>query len=177
MVNKVKTFRIVCIAVLYFCCAFSMTAAPKSKVDWSPAVAILEEKAICVTFDYSEAILDDEMTIEEKAADDEDWEKDSKEAEWRFCRELRSLVGRRVEFVSPDENAMTIVIRPGKIDGKGKFRGTVQILDKDGTTLVEDKNIQVKGGAFGSFTNLMGDGYENLASLIMQCLLNTGKRK
>ena len=61
--------------------------------------------------------------------------------------------------------AYTLCIKPSNILRNGNFTGNVYLLDKSDNVLMEVP-IRAKGGVFGSFWNLLGDGMKDAAKTI-----------
>ncbi|MBQ6578532.1 MAG: hypothetical protein IJL91_12470 [Bacteroidales bacterium] len=72
-----------------------------------------------------------------------------------------------IVFLQDDEDMVfKLVLKPSTITDKGYFNGHAVIIDMDGQIVGEFNNLEGKGGVYGSFYNLMGDGYESVAEKI-----------
>lgn len=72
-----------------------------------------------------------------------------------------------IVFLLDDEDSVfSLVVKPSTITDKGYFTGRAIILDQDGQIVGEFEDLKGKGGVYGSFYNLMGDGYENVAEKV-----------
>ena len=72
----------------------------------------------------------------------------------------------------PDKDAsvMKIVVIPSAVDSDGNFSGVVVLTNGAGeSATIED--VKGKGGTFGSFVNLMGDGFESAADKICRVIV------
>ena len=63
-----------------------------------------------------------------------------------------------------------ISICPERIDDDGSFLGHAILLDSQRDTLLIIEKIKERGGHFGSFINLMGDGYDAVAETVSRTL-------
>lgn len=170
--------KIILACILVF---LGLTTHAQKGVYWSNASILKGETRLNVVFDYSEAVLDG-MTIEAMASLDENWEKGSKEAMARFCKEfVKHCQVTPALFVGPyPEAKYTLTLKVLKVDDDGECYVDVIISDNDGNIILNAPKMNGDGGRFGSFTNLMGDGYENLSRKLAVKIRNAiliGKKK
>jgi len=64
--------------------------------------------------------------------------------------------------VKKGEGLCKMVITPLSINKKGNFKGYADVYDKNDTHVARIDGLSERGGVYGTFGNLMGDGLENL---------------
>ena len=55
----------------------------------------------------------------------------------------------------------SLVLYPDNIQDNGTLTATAEVVDDSGTTIAEISDIKGKGGRYGSYVNLVGDGLES----------------
>lgn len=93
-----------------------------------------------------------------------------KEVESRFIAEINDCFSdsskerlSRLRFTTKlDNKEYILLVRIGQVDKHGDTGVNAYIVDKNGI-VASLKNVWGDGGRFGSFSNLMGDGMENVA--------------
>ena len=134
-----------------------------------------EEGVFSIVFDYSEAMIR-QMPYDAFCKLDKDFEEDKKGAETRFAEELNEQVHKKTKsraIFLPDEKdtKFTIKIVPIEIEENGSSQvDVIFICNDDNSVCAKISGIECYGGRFGSFANLVGDGYENLAKDIVYIL-------
>ena len=148
--------------------------------DWNN-VKIPDGSKIGVVFDYSNTIFKG-LSYEDYCDLDKDFSKDIKESESRFILrfvDLMSKLRKKSFYYSKSlENAnyiMTVI--PNTLADNGTFNGIVVIKDKEEKVIASFKVMNCYGGKIGSYTNLIGDGYENLAKYLVDTIQSGINRK
>lgn len=126
---------------------------------------------LAFVFDYTDTKFKMIFTFEEYLAIDPDFAEDLHEAEMRYVKQfsLKAADNKmfrerelRVQIIYKDPD-YRIIIHPYAFNEQGSFVGEMKILDREDNVIAVFQNISAEGGAFGSYTNLIGDGYENNA--------------
>ena len=125
---------------------------------------------IGVVFDYSNTLFKG-LSYEDYCDLDEDFPKDIKESEARFIMRFSdslSKLRKRTYYYSKNLEKADYILKivPNSLDNNGNYKGEAVIKDKEGNIVASFVKISCIGGRIGSFTNLIGDGYQNLAGLI-----------
>lgn len=103
----------------------------------------------------------------EFAKNNSDWEQIKTETKERFIQGLNKPLGKcdKAAIVS-DSPKYTIRLNIISVNEKGNTAASADILSKDGKVIAHFKDFYVKGGKFGTFCNLMGDGLEECGEKI-----------
>lgn len=158
--------------VSLFCLLAVPSVAQKfdCKEDWGKA-KMPTGSIICVDFDYSLSSICG-MPVADYVEFHESFMQDKAEAEQRFYEMfIKTLYGGENKVsagrlrVTKDAGKANYVlhIMPYRINENGDFSGVAKIEDLEGNVVASFHRVTAKGGRFGSFVNLMGDGYESLA--------------
>ena len=148
--------------------------------DWKN-VKIPDDSKIGVVFDYSNTVFKG-LSYEDYCDLDEDFSKDIKESESRFILRFVDLLTKMrkksLYYSKSLENASYIMtIIPNSLADNGTFNGEVVIKDKEDNIIASFKVINCYGGKIGSYTNLIGDGYENMAKYLVDAIQSGINRK
>lgn len=126
-----------------------------------------------VKFDYSRTLFRG-LSYDDFCHRDAEFGDGMKEAEDRFYRKLKEKLWdnyaakkRVLSATEEDTPDYTIFVRPRDIDEHGNFIGDVVILDAHGKPFANMRNVFGAGGHIGSYTNLIGDGYESVVDVII----------
>lgn len=132
------------------------------------------EKYLALDWDCSQTLFDKKYNEKEwHAIKGDDWPNAKKQVIEGIVRDMNEhMIKTRIIAVLPGSElhgAYTLYICPQKLDHKGNNKSTYILRDDNGTELGKAE-FNGDGGHWGTFANLMGDGYENagkkLASLI-----------
>ena len=162
--KQMKLFA-ACAAILSGMFFLSLSASAQS--GWGALATLKGQTKVNCEFDYSDAIIQG-MTEEQFSAEEPNWGLAQKEVAAKFVEEFNERIIRsRTPFVVGqfDDADYTICIKPSNIVRKGNFYGKVFLVDRSGNTIM-DVPIQAKGGHFGTFWNLLGDGMKDAAKII-----------
>lgn len=148
--------------------------------DWKNVI-IPDGSKIGVVFDYSNTIFKG-LSYDDYCELDENFPKDIKEAESRFILRfvdlLLKLRKKSFYYNKSVENASYIMtILPASLADNGTYNGEVVIKDKEGNIIASFRVINCYGGKIGTYTNLIGDGYENLAKYLVESIQSGINRK
>ncbi len=103
----------------------------------------------------------------EFAADNSDWEQIKMETSERFYRGLnKTLKLTRKAAVKTDAQNYTIEVEIINVDDRGNVISNFEVTDSEGKAIARVENLYDKGGRFGTFCNLMGDGLETTGEKI-----------
>ena len=156
------------IAVAAMMAALLVPAVSSSAQGGWEALSLLKgEKKVNCTFDYSDAIIQSK-TEEQFASEEPNWGLAQKEVAAKFFEEFNERTFYMSNTIAAGEfpdAAYTLCIKPSNILRNGNFTGNVYLLDKSDNVLMEVP-IRAKGGVFGSFWNLLGDGMKDAAKTI-----------
>lgn len=153
--------------IIFILALFVSITAGAQKLTWYQEIP-KECSKINITFDYSTALMKG-MSFDENVIEDEAFPQDVREAETRFITTFNNyasrhknafLISRAIDF------DYFMVVIPSIIRPNGDFKGDIVIRNKDGETIAKMEKISKRGGTYGSFPNLMGDGYENVAEFV-----------
>ena len=140
------------------------------KEDWGKA-KMPTGSIIRVDFDYSLSSICG-MPMADFVEFHETFMQDKTEAEQRFFEMfIKTLYGGENKVnagklrVTKDAEKAKYVLRvmPYRINENGDLSGVAKIEDLEGNVVASFHRVTAKGGRFGTFVNLMGDGYESLA--------------
>ena len=132
------------------------------------------EKYLALDWDCSQTLFEKKFTEKEwKSMKGADWDEAKKEVLEEIIRDMNTKMSKtRVVAVLPGselQGAYTLYICPHTLDSKGNNKTTYILKDAQGNEIGRTE-FKGSGGHWGSFANLMGDGYEDagekLASLI-----------
>ena len=133
-----------------------------------------DEKYLALDWDCSQTLFEKKYTEREWiAVKGDDWDKAKKEVIEMIVGDMNKNMGKtRIIAVLPGSElhgSYTLYICPQKLDSKGNNKSTYILKDAKGNELGKAE-FTGDGGRWGTFANLIGDGYENagkkLASLI-----------
>lgn len=101
------------------------------------------------------------------AAEYPDWEQIKKETTERFFRGLnQTLKLTRKAAVMTNEQDFTIEVTIVNVDDRGNTISNVEVTDAEGKAVAQISNLYGRGGRFGTFCNLMGDGLQSTGEKI-----------
>lgn len=132
------------------------------------------EKYITLDWDCSETIFDKKFNEKEwKAVKGDDWPEAQKQVIEGIVKDMNDHLTRsRIIAILPGSElqaSYTIFICPIKLDSKGNNKSIYVLKDSSGKEIGKAE-FSGDGGHWGTFANLMGDGYEKagkkLASLM-----------
>jgi len=132
------------------------------------------EKYVTLDWDCSETIFDKKFNEKEwKAVKGDDWPEAQKQVIEGIVKDMNNHLTRsRIIAILPGselKSSYTIFICPIKLDSKGNNKSNYVLKDASGKELGRAQ-FNGDGGHWGTFANLMGDGYEKagkkLASLM-----------
>ena len=133
-----------------------------------------DEKYLALDWDCAQTLFDKKYTEKEwQAIKGDDWNQAKKQVIEGIVRDMNDHMGKtRIIAVLPGSELhgnYTLYICPEKLDSKGNNKTIYILKDAKGDELGKAV-FTGDGGHWGTFANLMGDGYENagkkLASLI-----------
>ena len=127
-----------------------------------------EEKYLTLDWDCTQTIFDKKYTEKEwHAIKGDDWPNAKKQVMEGIVRDMNEKMGKtRIIAVLPGSElhgAYTLYICPQKLDSKGNNKSTYILKDAQGTEIGRAE-FTGDGGHWGTFANLMGDGYEKAGS-------------
>lgn len=144
----------------------------KPKTAWANT-KIPKGSTFHIKFDYGHTLFMG-FSYDEYFRKDRDFQEGLIEAEGRFVELFKELLWdnsttkkRVFNVTDKDEADYTLVVRPLEINDHGSVDGDIVILDAAGRPVANLRNFVGSGGKYGSFTNLIGDGYESLAHEIV----------
>lgn len=127
-----------------------------------------EEKRINLQFDYSSANINGH-TEEEFAKIEADWYKDRPRYEGRFRSDFANTIKpKNVMLGDFADSKFTMKIVVEQVQKNGTVNATVEVLE--GKNVVAKTEMTGKGGVFGTFLNLFGDGLGDLGKNIAKIL-------
>jgi len=129
---------------------------------------------INVIVDFSKAEIIG-FPYEERQEAIDDWARDRQEIYEDFVENLNDrLEGRRDRLVAGDYPSAeyTIVVTPKTVTLNGYVTATIQYMKNLGEfgELFYSYDAKGKGGKLGTFTNLVGDGFDSIAKVIAKDL-------
>lgn len=132
----------------------------------NPVAFLQDQKKLDIEINYTEASL---CSMEEDAfipfiesETDEPWSLISGKWMSKFTSECNDeLEGHSLLVGAFPKAGYKIVVNVDLIDKKGRFVATVQFVEKETGTVMATKDIDAKGGHFGTINNLIGDGHEH----------------
>ena len=133
-----------------------------------------DEKYVTLDWDCSETIFDKKFNEKEwKAIKGDDWPEAKKQVIEGIVKDMnKHLTRSRIIAVLPGselQSLCTLYICPIKLDSKGNNKSIYILKDSSGKEIGKAE-FNGDGGHWGTFANLMGDGYEKagkkLASLL-----------
>jgi hypothetical protein len=132
------------------------------------------EKYVAIDWDCSQTLFDKKYTEKEwHAIKGNDWDEAKKQVVEMIVKDMNEHMRKtRIIAVLPGSElhgAYTLYICPQKLDHKGNNKSTYILRDGQGKEIGKAE-FNGDGGHWGTFANLVGDGYEKagkkLASLI-----------
>lgn len=185
MIMKNSAFFSILLSVLLCCSIWETYAQPYIYEGGDPQwgeIRMNDGSTLSFAFDYGGTDFDG-FSLEEYCSYEEDFVKELKGAEKRFISEFREqwinssrLPERNISIkVGPDADYI-IKIHPHAFEKNGDFYGDIIVMRADGAILFTLMQTYVKGGVLGSFSNLIGDGYESLSQIIVRAF-EKGVRK
>lgn len=170
--------RKVLLIILLVACPRLMDA---QKMD-NNGLSLPENCVIAVSFLYDQAMIN-YTSYSDFCERNTDFETDKFDAETRFIGTLndnfekyskfqKKFHKRKLTFFHKGDGTPSIelVLIPSSINNNGDFSGSAMITDNNGNTAVIE-NLRGKGGQWGSFVNLMGDGYQSVAEKIYRIIV------
>ena len=172
VVRRLFLFSVLaCLLALYSPSATGQ-AIDKMSVVWAKT-KLPKGSTFGVRFDYGHSLFHG-FPFEDLCRHDAEFAEGMKEAEERFYEELKDdlwfnyATKKRVLRATKEDNPdYTIIVRPREVDEYGNFLGEVVILDADGRPFANMRNVFGDGGRIGSYTNLIGDGYQSVVKVII----------
>lgn len=149
--------------------AMSLFSIPVSaQGGWGSLALLKGQTKVNCTFDYSDSVIQ-AKTEEQFSSEEPNWGLAQKEVAEKFYQEFNNRVFKANVPVAvgsfPEADGYTLCIKPSNILRNGNFVGRVLLLDASGEILM-DVPIKAKGGVFGSFWNLLGDGMKDAAKTV-----------
>ena len=139
------------------------------------------EKYFYLDWDCSQTLFESKFNEKEwRAIHGDDWEKAKKEVIEMIMRDLNNSMGKiSIIAVLPGselKGTCTLFVCPQKLDRKGNNKSVYILKDANGTELGKAE-FKGSGGHWGSFANLIGDGYENAGSKLASLFKKYNKKK
>ncbi len=139
------------------------------------------EKYLTIDWDCSESVIDKKYNEKEwQAVKGDDWPKAKQQVLERIVGDMNDhMKNSRIIAVLPSselKGAYTLYICPIKLDRKGNNKSNYVLRDSNGN---EKGKAQFNGdgGNWGTFANLMGDGYEHAGSKLASLIKKYNKNK
>ena len=135
---------------------------------WGALSLLKGETKLNCTFDYSDAAIQSK-TEEQFASEEPNWGLAQEEVAAKFYEEFNQRTFYLSSTIAAGEfpdAEYTLCVKPSNILRNGNFTGRVYLTDKSGNVLM-DVPIRAKGGVFGTFWNLLGDGMKDAAKTIV----------
>lgn len=145
-------------------------------------LSLPENGVIAVSFIYDQAMIN-YTSYSDFCERNTDFETDKFDAETRFIGTLndnfdkynrfqKKFHKRKMSFFHKGDDipSIELILIPSSINNNGDFAGSAMITDNNGNTAVIE-NLHGKGGKWGSFVNLMGDGYQSVAEKIYKIIV------
>lgn len=139
------------------------------------------EKYITFDWDCSKTLFEKKYDEREwRAIKGDDWDKAKKGVIEMLVRDFNeNLRGSRIIAVLPDSDikgTYIVYICPQELDSKGNNITTYVLTDSNGRELGWAE-LYGDGGRWGSFTNLIGDGYEDIGKDLAKIFKKYNKTK
>ena len=127
-----------------------------------------DEKYLTLDWDCSHTIFEKKYTEKEwHAIKGDDWPNAKKQVIEGIVRDMNKKMRKsRIIAVLPGselQGAYTLYICPKKLDSKGNNKSVYILRDAQGTEIGKAE-FSGNGGQWGTYANLMGDGYKNAGS-------------
>lgn len=128
------------------------------------------EQYLNVEIDYSEALIGgyEESNILEY---EEDWENDKPTLYRKFIDEFSDILKTHIAGKISKAN-YTVIVKTLEIRNNGNMKAYFVISDTNERTVYRSETYSAKGGRFGSFLNLVGDGMESLGKRTASIIKN-----
>ena len=123
------------------------------------------EARVDMKLNYSEAVIAgyEESNI---LTFEKDWEKDQAVLFAKMVGPYNDKLGETLPAGNFSNANYTIEVRPTVIQKNGNIVGYFVVLDAAGTELYRSQKFSAKGGTFGTFLNLVGDGMKSTGKVI-----------
>lgn len=128
--------------------------------------ALKEENLLDAEIDFDKGVYK-LIPVEEFVNVTPDWEKIKEETTDRFFQGLnKTLKLTHKAAVKTGRQNFTIEVEIINVDDKGNTISNVQVTDSEGKAIAKIEHLYGKGGRYGTFSNLMGDGLESTGEKI-----------
>ena len=139
------------------------------------------EKYLTLNWDCSETVFEKKYNEKEwQAVKGDDWPKAQKQVLERLVRDTNDHIDKsRVIVVLPGselQGSFTLFICPIKLDKHGNNKTNYILRDANGNEIGKAQ-FNGDGGRWGTFANLLGDGYENAGKKLGNLIDKYNKRK
>jgi len=148
--------KFITLAVLLFACSWAMHA--------QSLLFMKNETRVKLVIDFSEAAING-YSEENILEFEEDWEVDQPALYGKLASSMNEAQEER-QYGKFDKARYTLVFRPQLINGSGNVKGYFVITDADGRELAKVYGISARGGKYGTFLNLVGDGMKHVGPVI-----------
>lgn len=146
------------LSILVMCClATTMFAQDLGFLKNEARVGMRLNYAEAVIAGYEEA----NILVFEK-----DWEKDQSVLFAKMAGNYNDKLGERLPAGNFSNVNYTIEVRPVVIKKNGNIVGYFVVLDAAGSELYRSQRFSAKGGKFGTFLNLVGDGMKSTGKAV-----------
>lgn len=140
------------------------------------------EKYITFDWDCSETLFEKRYDEREwRAIKGEDWDIAKNQVVEMLVKDVNASLGKsRIVAVLPNSDikaSYIIYICPQKLDSKGNNETIYVLKDSQGRELGRTEFFIGDGGRWGSFTNLIGDGYEDSGKELAKVIKKYNKAK
>ena len=135
---------------------------------------LVDEKIINIKIDYSESEID-EMPFEAFLEVENRWEEGYNDIMIKFLKSLNKYSD-GIVYSAKKETNYRLVFKAMYVNRDGETKGHLLLYDKDNKIIGATQDFYVKGGRFGSQTNLMGDAAERLGKKISQFIKKQTKK-
>ena len=123
------------------------------------------EARVDMKLNYSEAVIAgyEESNI---LTFEKDWEKDQAVLFAKMVGPYNDKLGETLPAGNFTNANYTIEVRPTVIQKNGNIVGYFVVVNAEGTELYRSQKFSAKGGTFGTFLNLVGDGMKSTGKVI-----------
>ncbi len=143
----------------------------------NPVTFLQGERKLNLEINYSEGSL---CSMEEDAfipfmesEAEEPWSQISGEWKGKFTYACSDVLKGHTLLVGAFPKAKyKAVVNVDLLEKKGRFVATVQFVEQETGSVVGTMHLDVKGGVFGTITNLIGDGHEHAGEAFGRYLAN-----
>ncbi|MBQ2198388.1 MAG: hypothetical protein IK145_02565 [Bacteroidales bacterium] len=128
--------------------------------------ALKEENLLDAEIDFDKGVYK-LIPVEQFVTVTPDWEQIKKETTDRFFQGInKTLKLTHKAAVKTGKQNFTIEVEIINVDDKGNTISNVQVCDSEGKAIAKIEHLYGKGGRYGTFCNLMGDGLESTGEKI-----------